>query len=139
MCLTRDADFSSASASTKNLVILSVAIPPPSVEAPDSVDRFRFPASHAINAINSGSNGKCLEVGASGRILETVPATPDPLHVTFDGDQSPSGGGSSGGGAACLLAPEGTSAVRPAQLPMAGRSHDFNDGGGNDALQVGAV
>ena len=39
---SRDADFSAASASTKNVDILLVAIPPTSVEAPDPADRLRF-------------------------------------------------------------------------------------------------
>ena len=40
--LTRDADFSAASPSNKNVVILLKANPPTSAEAPDPADRFRF-------------------------------------------------------------------------------------------------
>ena len=52
---TRDAEFkdlsaASASASSKNVVIFLVAIPPMSVEAPDPGDRFhfRFPETNAM-------------------------------------------------------------------------------------------
>ena len=45
-CRFWDSSAASASASTKNIVILFVAIPPTSAEAPDPADRFhfRFPA-----------------------------------------------------------------------------------------------
>ena len=66
-----------------------------------------------VNCVHkSGTNGKCLEVGASGRILETVPATPDPLHVTFDGAGAGNAAAAAVVGAASTT--EGTSAVRPA-------------------------
>ena len=92
------------------------------------------------------SSGRLNEVGPSGRVLETVPATPDPMHVTFDEDPlassasrftyslssasipSPDEGG--GGGAEA-----GISARRPAQLTMEvgvgrGREPKFGDGDG---------
>ena len=41
-CRFWDSSAASASASTKNIVILFVAIPPTSAEAPDPADRFHF-------------------------------------------------------------------------------------------------
>ena len=62
---TRDADFrilvplplpSSRFTSIKNVVILLVAIPPTSAEAPDSADRFRFPVSNPYQILGLCSN-----------------------------------------------------------------------------------
>ena len=84
----------SDSASTKNVVISLVAIPPTSAEAPDPADRFRFrfPGPYSLNdQLSYLSNGYVLEKcpGNGVNIKHDALFDPHPLKIGFLGQFGP--------------------------------------------------